>query len=68
MYGLIMSTPYVPNSRHRGYKTGVHSQTQNKAQGLAAIGHMSASSQSLRFIYSLSLYSSFITSRLGPIL
>ena len=46
-----------------GYKTWVHSQTQNKAQWLAAWGHVSASSQSLRFILSLRLYSSFITSR-----
>ena len=45
----------------RGYKTWVHSQTQ---QWLAACGHVSASSQSLHFILSLSLYSSFITS--GP--
>ena len=42
----------------------VHSQTQNKVQWLAACGHVSASSQSLRFILSLRLYSSFITS--GP--
>ena len=47
----------------RGYKAWVHSQTQNKAQWLAVCGHVSASSQSLRFILSLSLYSSFITSR-----
>ena len=50
-----------------GYKTWVHtdSQTQrNKVQWLAAWGHVSASSQSLRFILSLRLYSSFITS--GP--
>ena len=33
----------------RGYKTGDQSQTQNKAQWLAACGHVSASSQSLRF-------------------
>ena len=32
-------------------------------QRLAACGHLSASSQSLRFILSLRLYSSFITSR-----
>ena len=49
--------------RPRGYKAWVHSQTQNKAQWLAVCGHVSASSQSLRFIFSLSLYSSFITSR-----
>ena len=47
----------------RGYKAWVHSQTQNKAQWLAVCGHVSASSQSLRFILSLSLYSIFITSR-----
>ena len=41
----------------------VHSQTQNKAQWLAACGHVSTSSQSLRFILSLRMYSSFITSR-----
>ena len=39
------------------------SQTQNKVQRLAACGHVSASSQSLHFILSLRLYSSFITSR-----
>ena len=52
-------------TRPRGYKTGVHSQTQNKAQWLAVRGHVSANSQSLRFILSLRLYSSFITSRPG---
>ena len=46
-----------------GYKTRVHSQTQNKAHWLAACGLLSASSQSLHFILSLRLYSSFITSR-----
>ena len=40
-----------------------HFQTQNKAQWLAAWGHVSASSQSLRFILNLRLYSGFITSR-----
>ena len=54
-----------PHTRPRGYKTRVHSQTQNKAQWLAACGHVSASSQSLRFILSLRLCSSFITSRPG---
>ena len=49
----------------QGYKTWVHSQTQNTAQWLAACGHMSASSQSLGFILSLRLYSGFITSRPG---
>ena len=49
----------------RGYKTWVHSQTQNKAHWLATCGHVSASSQSLRFILSLRLYSSFITSKPG---
>ena len=38
-------------------------QTQNKAQWLAACGHVSESSQSLRFILSLRMNSSFITSR-----
>ena len=52
-------------SRPRGYKTGVQSQTQNKAQWLAACGHVSASNQSLRFILSLRMNSSFITSRPG---
>ena len=41
----------------------VHSQTQNKAQRLVACGYESASSQSLRFILSLRLYSSCIASR-----
>ena len=49
----------------RGYKTWVHAQTQNKAQWLAVCGHVSASSQSLRFILSLRMNSSFITSRPG---
>ena len=53
------------NIRPWGYKAWVHSQTQNKAQWLAVCGHVSASSQSSRFILSLSLYSSFITSRPG---
>ena len=53
----------VKITRPRGYQTLVHSQTQNKAQWLAVCWHVSASSQSLRFILSLSLYSSFITSR-----
>ena len=52
--------------RPRGYKTWVQSQTQNKAQWLAACGHLSASSQSLRFILRLRMISSFITSRPGP--
>ena len=43
--------------------TWVQSQTQNKAQWLAACGHVTASSQSLRFIFSLRMNSSFITSR-----
>ena len=38
-----------------------------KVQGLAACGHLSASSQSLRFILSLRMNSSFITSRPGII-
>ena len=41
-------------------------QTRNKAQWLAACGHVSASSQSSHFILSLRLYSSFITSGSGP--
>ena len=49
----------------RGYKTWVQSQTQNKAQWLAACGHMSASSQSLSFILSLRMNSSFLTSKPG---
>ena len=36
----------------RGYKTCGQPQTQNKAQGLAACGHVFASSQSLRFLES----------------
>ena len=53
------------NTRPRGYKTWVQSQTQNKAQWLAACGHVSTSSQSLRFILSLRMNSRFITSRPG---
>ena len=49
----------------RGYKTLVYSQTQNKAQGLAACGHVPASSQSFCSILSLRLYSRFITSSPG---
>ena len=41
------------------------SQTQNKAQSLANCRHLSPSSQSLRFILSLRMNSSFITSRPG---
>ena len=48
-------------SRPWGYKTWVQAQTQNKAQWLAACGHVSANSQSLRFILSLRMNSSFIT-------
>ena len=51
--------------RPRGYKNIVQPQTQNKAQWLAACGHVSASSQSLRFILSLRINSSFVTSRSG---
>ena len=43
----------------------VQTQTQNKVRWLAACGHMSASSQSLRFILSLRMNSSFITLSLG---
>ena len=64
-------------TRPRGNKTWVQSQTQNKAQWLAACGHLSASSQSLHFVRKqpiIALYfesekpglrknSSFITSR-----
>ena len=50
-------------ARPRGYKTWVQSQTQNKLQSLSACGHVSASSQSLRFILSMRMNSSFITSR-----
>ena len=40
-----------------------HKQTQNKAQRSAACGHVSESSQSLRFILSLRMNSSFIPSK-----
>ena len=43
----------------RGYKTWV--QSQNKAQWLAACGHVSTSKQSLRYILSPRMNSSFIT-------
>ena len=47
-----------------GYKTWVHSKyIQNKGQWLAACRHVSASSQSLLFILSLRMNSSFITAR-----
>ena len=52
-------------TRPRGYKTWLQSQTQSKAQWLAACGHMSTSSQSLCFILSLRMNSSFTTSRPG---
>ena len=55
----------VSMTRTQDYKTWVHSQTQNKAQWLAAYGHVSESSQSLRFILSLILYLSSITLRPG---
>ena len=42
-------------TRPRGYKTWVQSQIRNKVQWLAVCGHVSASSQSLRFIMSLRL-------------
>ena len=63
-----LAWPWLPKSltsrtRFRGYKTWVQSQTQNKAQWLAACGHVSASSQSLLFILILRMNSSFITSR-----
>ena len=44
--------------------TNQSNQTQNKAQLLAVCGHVSASNQSLCFILSLRMNSSFITS--GP--
>ena len=44
---------HVAETRPLGYKTWVHSQTQNKTQWLAACGHVSASSQPLCFILSL---------------
>ena len=43
----------------------VETQTLNKAQSLAACGHVSASNQSLCLILNLKLYLSFITSRPG---
>ena len=52
--------PLIVLSWPRGYKTLVQSLTQNKAQWLAACGHVSASSQSLRCILSLRMNSSFI--------
>ena len=48
-----------------GYITWVQYQAQNKGQWLAACGHVSASSQSLRFILSLRMNSNFITSMPG---
>ena len=53
------------NNWPRGYKTWVQSQNQNKAQWVAACGHVPASSQSLRLILSVRLYSNFITSMPG---
>ena len=61
----------VRTSWPRGYKAWVQSQTQNKAQWLAACGHVSTSSQSLSSILSLRMNSSFITwmpGRLGMLL
>ena len=55
----------LTKTRPRGYKTWVHSQTQNEAQWLAACGHVPASSQPLRIILSLRINASFITSRPG---
>ena len=55
-YKVQQSKVSVKETRLRGYKTWVHYQTQNKAQWLAACGHVSASSQSLRFILSLRMY------------
>ena len=56
----MLSTQY---KKSRGYITWLQSQTKNKAQWFAACGHVSTSSQSLRFILSLRMNSSFITSR-----
>ena len=64
--GNIVFYPRFDPTWPRCYKTWVKSQTQNKAQWLVACGHMSASSQSLRFVLSLKMNSSFITSRPGP--
>ena len=52
-------------TRPWGCKAWVQSQTQNKVQWLASCGLVSASSQSFRFILSLRMNSSFITSRPG---
>ena len=41
---LSQSLPFY-NYRPQGYKTWVHSQTQNKVQWLAACGHVPTSSQ-----------------------
>ena len=59
--------PQYKKTWPRGYKAWVQAQTQNKAQWLAACRHVhvSASSQSLCFISSLRMNSSFITSRPG---
>ena len=63
---MIKRFEFTKVARPRGYQTWVHSQTQNKAQWLAACRQVSASSQSLRFILSLRLYPSFfLTSRPG---
>ena len=59
----LFKISYEIKTRPRGYKTWVHSPTQNKVQWLAAWGHVSASSQSFRFILSWRLCSSFITLR-----
>ena len=59
------STMVLVKIRPRGYKTWVHSKSKIKAQWLAACGHVSATSQSLRFILSLRVNSSFIASRQG---
>ena len=53
-------------TRPRGYKTWVHSHTQNKAQWLAACGHVSAAIIALYFesetvlkFYNLEAYKTF---------
>ena len=55
LYSVVCTVESLP----RGYKTWVHSQTQNIAQWLAACGHVSASNHSfLIFVLSSSSSSS----------
>ena len=66
MHSKMNTTDYSPSDFEnlpRGYKTGVQSQTPNKAQWFVACGYVSTSNQSLPFILSLRMNSSFITSR-----